>query len=103
MACHLDILQQLASKNAIQKALNGLPDDFDQTYDRMLRDVEPKNRNQVANTLKWLGFSARPLYVDEVAEIFNLDPEKNIPFDESNRLLQPEAVLRYFRGIVDQN
>jgi hypothetical protein len=48
----------------------------------MLRDVELKKRKQVANALKWLAFSIRPLRLDEVAEIFIVDPERKVPFDK---------------------
>jgi hypothetical protein len=98
VASHVVSLQDLDDIEGIQEALNGLPDGLDQTYDRMLRNIELKRRKQVANTLKWLAFSISPLYLDEVAEIFVLDPERDVPL--GTRLLKPEAVLEYLRGLV---
>ena len=50
--------------------------------------------------LKWLCFSLRPLYLEELAEIFILDPEKDVPFDLDDRLFSPEAVLTYLPNLV---
>jgi ankyrin repeat protein len=42
----------------------------------------------------------RPLRLGELAEIFILDPEKDVPFDPSDRLFSPEAVFTYLPNLV---
>src|SRR6187402_813988 len=68
----------------------------------MLKNVSPENQKPVAGVLKWLAFSLRPLLLEEVAEIFILDPDAEVPFDDKERLLSPEAVLSYLSGLVTQ-
>jgi ankyrin repeat protein len=66
----------------------------------MLQGIDPQYRKQVANVLKWLAFSIRPLYLEELAEIFILDHEKDVPFDENDRLFTAEEVLNYLPGLI---
>ena len=42
----------------------------------------------------------RPLYLEEVAEIFILDHENAVAFDKEERLFIPEEVLTYLPGLV---
>ncbi|KAF8858160.1 hypothetical protein BDZ45DRAFT_802669 [Acephala macrosclerotiorum] len=100
VTCQLDVLGRLRNLEAIRQALEGLPIGLDATYDRMLGNVRPENRKQVARILKWLCFSARPLYLDELAEIFILDPESDVPFDQEQRLFDSEDVLIYLPNMV---
>jgi hypothetical protein len=66
----------------------------------MLTGIDPEFHKQVASVLKWLCFSVRPLYLEEAAEIFILDPESDPAFDPEKRLFEPDQVLRYLRGLV---
>jgi hypothetical protein len=66
----------------------------------MFQCIHPGRQKQVANLLKWLTFSFRPLLLDELAEIFILNYEHSVPFDESKRLFKPEDLLKYLHGIV---
>lgn len=80
--------------------MKNLPDGLDATYDRILQSIKPKFRRPVSNVLKWLSFSLRPLIVEEIAEIFILDHDRKPPFDELDRLSQPEIVLNYLPSLV---
>jgi hypothetical protein len=66
----------------------------------MLQGIDPEYEKRVASVLKWLAFSLRPLFLDELAEIFILDHEKAVPFGESDRLFTIEDVLTYLPGLV---
>jgi ankyrin repeat domain-containing protein 50 len=66
----------------------------------MLEKIDARRRKQVASLLKWLAFSLRPLFLDELAEIFILAHELPVPFDENERLFKPEDVLKYLPGLV---
>lgn len=100
VSCQLDILQTLSGLDEIRSALEELPDGLDETYGRMLRSIEPRRQKQVANMLKWLISSMRPLEIKELAEIFILDPKSSVPFDEKKRLFSAETVLGYLHGLV---
>ncbi|KAH8748316.1 hypothetical protein F5882DRAFT_311466, partial [Hyaloscypha sp. PMI_1271] len=100
ISCQFDALRDLPAPRAIREALGDLPDGLDATYDRILQTIKPKYRNKVANVLKWLSFSIRPLFVEELAEIFILDHERKPPFDEADRLNLPESVLNYLPSLI---
>ncbi|KAE9376195.1 hypothetical protein N431DRAFT_404374 [Stipitochalara longipes BDJ] len=102
VSCQFDALRLHRSRAKIQEALRSLPEGLDATYNRMLIAIAPEYRKQVASVLKWLAFSLRPLLVDELAEIFILDPDSPVPFDEAQRLFNPEDVLTHLAGLVVQ-
>jgi ankyrin repeat protein len=68
----------------------------------MLQGIDPEYQKQVASVLKWLAFSIRPLLLDELAEVFILDHEKDVPFDENDRLFTVEEVLTYLPRLVTE-
>ncbi|KUJ13873.1 uncharacterized protein LY89DRAFT_753194 [Mollisia scopiformis] len=99
VACQFNDLRLHGSRATIRAALRNLPKGLDDTYDRMLQGVAPQYQQRVAGVLKWLAFSLRPLTLDEVAEAFILDPEKEVPFDEDERIFN---VLTHLTGLVIQ-
>ncbi|KAK4083830.1 uncharacterized protein Triagg1_1492 [Trichoderma aggressivum f. europaeum] len=96
----LEILQELSSASEIRKALLDLPIGLDATYDRILQNIDTKFQRRVINSLKWLAFSKSLLTIEELAEIFIIDPDKDIAFDEGTRLFSSLAILKYFSGLV---
>lgn len=54
----------------------------------------------MVNSLKWLAFSKRVLTVRELAEIFIIDPDKDIAFDENARLFSSSTIVKYFSGLI---
>ncbi|KAH7350622.1 hypothetical protein BKA65DRAFT_242529 [Rhexocercosporidium sp. MPI-PUGE-AT-0058] len=102
IACQFEALRPLKSLAKIKKALKDLPQGLDATYDRMLARINSEDQKQVARVLKWLSYSLRPLLLEEIAEIFILDPSADVPFDDENRLLTPSAVLDYLSGFATE-
>ncbi|KUJ08499.1 uncharacterized protein LY89DRAFT_741860 [Mollisia scopiformis] len=100
VVCQLDHLEECANSSEVQQSLRSLPRGLDATYARMLQNVKLDRKKQVLSTLKWLCFSARPLTLGELAEIFILDPEGDVPFNHEQRLFKAEAVLTYLPKIV---
>jgi ankyrin repeat domain-containing protein 50 len=96
----LETLRDLRTLSEIRDALADLPKGLDATYDRMLQGIHPSHQKRVASTLKWLAFSFRPLNLNEVAEAFVLDHERPVPIDESEKLFEPEDVLKYLQGLI---
>ncbi|KAI8951140.1 ankyrin repeat-containing domain protein [Xylaria longipes] len=98
--CQFEALQNLFSIPLIRTALQQLPIGLDATYDRLLQSIDTKFQPQVVSLLKWLAFSKYPLGVEELAEIFILDADRVVAFDEAERLLKPEDCLRYTSSLV---
>ena len=63
-------------------------------------DIHHEYQKNIARSLKWLAFSVRPLSVEEVAEIFILDPQSPVPFNEDERLFKLDDVLLYLSSFV---
>lgn len=102
VSCQFDALKPLKTAKKIRDALDDLPTGLDATYNRMLERINPKDQQQVARVLEWLSFSLRPLLLEEVAEVFILNWDAKVPFDEEDRLLTPGTVLDFLRGFVTE-
>lgn len=98
--CQFDSLQRLKSPAEIRRALKQLPQGLDETYERILRNIDPNYQTQVASCLKWLALSLCALTLDELAEIFVLKPENDKAIDEDERIFSSEDTLAYLQGLV---
>ncbi|KAL2157746.1 hypothetical protein VTH06DRAFT_5014 [Thermothelomyces fergusii] len=81
VAQQLSALQDYESEPLIRKALHELPDGLDGTYERLLRDIDPKFQTQLA-------------------EVFILHPKEEVVFHEDERLFEPDKVDKYFSSLV---
>ncbi|UKZ83343.1 hypothetical protein TrVFT333_011151 [Trichoderma virens FT-333] len=98
--CQFDVLQRLKSTAEIRRALEDLPQGLDETYERMLRNIDPMFQMQVISCLKWLAFSLETLTIYELAEIFILRPENDTIIDEDERIFNPADILTYLYGFI---
>ncbi|KAL7905425.1 ankyrin repeat-containing domain protein [Trichoderma velutinum] len=98
--CQLETLRELYSPRDIRNTLQDLPEGLDDTYERMLQNIDPRFQKNVLNSLKWLCFSISPLTLDELAEIFILQPDEAIIINEADRFSYTNQVLNYFPGLV---
>ncbi|KAI9435330.1 hypothetical protein H4582DRAFT_2100470 [Lactarius indigo] len=74
--CQLEVLQHCLPQS-IRRTLNELPKSLDETYERVLKEIGMANRDHARRLLQCLTAAARPLRVEELAEILALD------FDEA--------------------
>ncbi|KAL6690781.1 ankyrin repeat-containing domain protein [Trichoderma pleuroticola] len=96
----LEALQEFSSVLEIRAALLDLPIGLDATYDRILENIDAKFQRRVINSLKWLAFSKSVLTIEELTEIFIIDPHKDVAFDENSRLFSSSAIVKYFSGLI---
>ena len=80
--------------------MNSLPETLDETYDRILCQIDPLYKREVLHILQWLTCSLRPLSLDEVAEIVAFDVDSDNKFNCENRLAEPEDVLNMCSSLV---
>jgi hypothetical protein len=59
--------------DAVRKLLQSLPEDLDETYDRILLKIREKDYEYAFKVLQCLAVSARPLTLAEVVEVVSLD------------------------------
>jgi ankyrin repeat protein len=57
----------------VRKILEELPDTLDETYERVLREINKANREQARRLLQCLTVALRPLRVEELAELLAID------------------------------
>ena len=58
---------------SIRRTLKELPTSLDETYERVLKEIGPANRDHAYRLLQCLAVAIRPLRVEELAEILVLD------------------------------
>ena len=64
--CQLDVLWNCIKLDKLRKALNSLPKTMDETYDRILSNIEEEYKEEAFRVLQWLVFSVCPVTVEEL-------------------------------------
>ena len=82
------------------RTLKTLPKTLNDTYLRILCGIEEEDRNDAIKVLQWLTFSARPMLLDEVAEVVAIDHDEDPEFDTSRRLRSPHDILTVCSSLV---
>jgi len=70
--CQLEALRHCLPPS-VRGVLNELPETLDETYERVLRDINKANREHAHRLLHCLTVAIRPLRVEELAEILAVD------------------------------
>ena len=82
------------------RSLATLPPTLDQTYDRILSAISEEDSEYAIRILQWLTFSARPLSVEEVAEVVAIDVGRDPAFDHDKVLEDPLEALNICSSLV---
>ena len=82
MFCQLETLRHCFPPN-LRQFLNELPESLDETYERILRGINKAQKEDARRLLQCLTVAARPLRVEELAELLAFDfratSERGIP------------------------
>jgi ankyrin repeat protein len=100
VVCQLDVLGKCLTVPMLQAALKSLPSTLDETYGRILRNIDEAWSQSVARILEWLVFSATPLRLTEVAELVAIDIDDDPPFDPNRRLPEPRDILTMCSSLI---
>src|SRR6266404_9708575 len=103
--CQLETLRHAGVQPDVRAILDGLPRTLDETYERILKNINEKNRRHARRLLHSLAVAVRPLRVEELAEILTFDfdgAQGGIPtFNAEWRPTDPEvAVLSTCSSLV---
>ncbi|CAG8957981.1 hypothetical protein HYFRA_00000324 [Hymenoscyphus fraxineus] len=98
--CQLVSLSKCLTRNDIKKALKSLPKTLDETYERILTSVDEEHRPKLALALKWISGATRPLTIKELAEAIVIDSTQEPPFQEENRLPDPNWIIPILSSLV---
>ena len=96
VACQLEVLSGCLSLGKLRQSLDFLPKTLDETYDRILCQIDPLYKREVLHVLQWLICSLRPISPEVVA--FDVDSDGK--FNYENRLAEAEDVLNMFSSLV---
>jgi hypothetical protein len=78
-----------------------LPKDLNETYDRILSQIQENDRADAVKLFQWLAFAVRPLKLSSLAEVVQVDFESDFPwFNSERRYDDTEDVLRVCSGFV---
>ena len=72
MYCQLEALRHCLPPS-VRGILEALPDTLDETYERVLREINKANRDHARRLLQCLAVALRPLRVEELAEVLAID------------------------------
>jgi hypothetical protein len=84
----------------LRSSLATLPRTLDQTYDRILCAIDEEYSEYAMRILQWLTFSARPLSVEEIAEVVAIDVARDPAFDRDEILEDPLDTLYIYSSLV---
>src|SRR6266849_10827256 len=70
--CQLEALRHCLAPR-VRHMLEELPETLDETYERILRDINKANRDHAHRLLQCLTVAVRPLRVAELAEVLAVD------------------------------
>jgi len=98
--CQLDTLGSCFNLPMLRKALASLPKTLDDTYARILCNIDDENSENALKILQWLAYSARPLQIKEVAEVITVNIEHSPRFDSERRFPEPRDILTICSSLV---
>lgn len=99
-ACQLDSLSNCLNLPQLRNVLESLPRTLDDTYERILCNIDESCRAYAMKLLQWLTFSARPLKLEELAELVTIEIEDTVPFDPERRFPEPREILKICSNLV---
>ena len=98
--CQLDVLQSCLNLPTLRRALKCLPKSLDETYARILCNIPKEHSQDAIKVLQWLTYSARPLRIEELAEIVAIEIEGEPWFDCDAQFPEPREILKVCSGLV---
>ena len=101
VVCQLDMLRNCITLPALRKALKSLPKTLDETYERILTNIDESYASDVLKLLHFLTFSPRAMSLMELVEVLAIDMDAEEPlFDPENRIPDPKDILTMCSTLV---
>ena len=81
--------------------MGSLPKTLDETYERILTNIDQSYVSEVQKILQYLAFSPRSMNMLEMVEILAIDWDREVPqLDPQNWLLDPKDILTICSTLV---
>ncbi|PKY06986.1 purine and uridine phosphorylase [Aspergillus campestris IBT 28561] len=98
--CQLDILEKCPNLPKLRESLRSLPKTLEETYGRILANIDEIYRDYAIRILQFLTYSERPLTIEEVVDALVVDPDGDIPFDPEDRMPEPRDIMRICPSLI---
>lgn len=90
---------QLLLQPDVSDILNSLPTSLNETYDRILAEIMPKNQIYASTALRWLTTARQPLLIEELIDACSIDfADGGCP--AVSRQLRPLDLLRLLPNLI---
>ncbi|KIW90080.1 uncharacterized protein Z519_09511 [Cladophialophora bantiana CBS 173.52] len=100
--CQLESIRHRIQLKTLRKTLSSLPKTLDETYNRILPDLESNGQLENAiQALQWLCFSKRPLRLIEMAEILAIETGDQGGFNPEERLPDPMDIMVVCSSLIN--
>ncbi|KAK9849299.1 hypothetical protein MYU51_014545 [Penicillium brevicompactum] len=99
-ACQLDTLQKCLDLPMLRRSLLSLPATLEETYARILANIDEVYRDHAVRILQFLTYANRPLSIEEAIDILVVDPSTDPFFDPSHRMPNPRDIMRLCASLV---
>ena len=100
--CQIVAIDDCLTEEAITATLRSLPQDMNQTYERILKKIlnrGPHAAEMARRILLWLVGATRPLHILELCEAIMIEPESN-QLNEGYRVIDPMNILRACGSLI---
>ncbi|KAG8526681.1 uncharacterized protein KY384_008110 [Bacidia gigantensis] len=99
-SCQLELLRKCLRASTVKQTLQTLPRTLDDTYDRILLNIDQTYRKEAILALMWLLYSERPLSLRQLAEAMVIDNSAEPAFSPDDRFFSPESALNILSSLV---
>ncbi|EXJ72628.1 uncharacterized protein A1O5_03774 [Cladophialophora psammophila CBS 110553] len=102
VACQIGALRECHTLAELEDALNSLPATLEETYECALSAISDARKEAIRNVLRWLSFSARPIRLEEIAEVMAVDlaATPRPVYDARRRLIDPQRFFHTYSTLV---
>ena len=98
--CQLDAIRGCLKPGQLRRKLTSLPKTLDETYARILNNIDEDYVEDVQRVLCCLIYSYYPVAVEELANIVAIVAEGEEYYDDENCLREPRDILTLCSGLV---
>jgi ankyrin repeat protein len=102
-ACQLDALKKCIQPRQLRHALASLPETLYDTYANILCGIDQDSTKDALKILQWLAYSARPLRIEEVADVIAVNVKSKPRIDPELILPEPRDILTICSSLVTTN
>ncbi|KAJ5588726.1 hypothetical protein N7537_011404 [Penicillium hordei] len=99
--CQLNSFRRALNRNQLDKYLHSLPRDLDETYERMLFDIDETYVEDVRRILTVLSFAIRPLTVSELIDAHAMELGESPYLDRDGRSYEQDDLVYICLGLIE--